>query len=477
MGLETSPRMLLSGPGTRKISFSSLAGQNRSLPSVSGPEGFQEKQSTSSHSPSFISPVPALVEKEFQDPVFCQRVAGLERMLRVRARNEHTSDSLASGSRDLVTDSQVQGVAPGRCSAEHSVCEVPSVDTDLADPLCQSVSGDFDFVPDPVLQTVCGNDELKRDLDDGIAAVRATTAGERNHSRLLEVIESVFLSLISCSENSSSPSSLRVSSHKRAHEICRAAAFACLPHPHSAFHSACRSLPALLVAHADDPLMHDVLNSSLRVQRATSYNPEGVVALNSRRKVRLTSTVGFGSVEQTVDMSPAPAAGTYRRSVDEMHGQRQVSRKRWTKGSWVGPGPGPGLGPGGRSGLVGGASGFAAAFRGIPRSLVMPPGRHQFAPQSLGWERVCGTGKSGVWVLKGDARTYNLPRNLDDVGVVWGHRSGYETAWATPRHVCSCSYDYGHEPVLPQANPSVFTEAVNLWSRVASLLTPWCAKG
>ena len=32
-------------------------------------------------------------------------------------------------------------------------------------------------------------------------------------------------------------------------------------------------------------------------------------------------------------------------------------------------------------------------------------------------------------------------------------------------------------PVLPQANPSVFTEAVNLWSRVASLLTPWCAKG
>ena len=139
--------------------------------------------------------------------------------------------------------------------------------------------------------------------------------------------------------------------------------------------------------------------------------------------------------------------------------------------------PGAGPGPGGRSGLVGGASGFAAAFRGIPRSLVMPPGRHQRAPQSLGWERVCGTEKSGVWVLKGDATTYNLPRNLDDVGVVWGHRSGYETAWATPRHVCSCSYDYGHEPVLPQANPSVFTEAVNLWSRVASLLTPWCAKG
>ena len=36
----------------------------------------------------------------------------------------------------------------------------------------------------------------KRDLEDGIVAVRASTAGERNHSRLLEVIESVFLCLI-----------------------------------------------------------------------------------------------------------------------------------------------------------------------------------------------------------------------------------------------------------------------------------------
>ena len=81
-------------------------------------------------------------------------------------------------------------------------------------------------------------------------------------------------------------------------------------------------------------------------------------------------------------------------------------------------------------------------------------------------------------MLKGGARTYNLPRDLDDVGVSSGNPgSGYETAWATPGHVCSCSYSYGRGPVLPQANPSVFTEAVNLWSRVASLLTPWCAKG
>ena len=141
--------------------------------------------------PSFISPVPALVEKEFQEPVFCQRVAGLERMLRVRARTENSSGvghSSASGTRDLVTDSQVQGVASGRCSAEHSACEGSPVDTGSADPVLQSVSGDFEFkepniLPDPVLQTVSGDFEFKRDLDDGIVAIHPTTTGERNHSR------------------------------------------------------------------------------------------------------------------------------------------------------------------------------------------------------------------------------------------------------------------------------------------------------
>ena len=166
----------------------------------------------------------------------------------------------------------------------------------------------------------------------------------------------MFVSLRSCVHNSS-PSSLRVSSHTRAHEICLAAALACLSHPHSALYSACRSLPALPVAHADDLLMHDVLNSS----RSDMVN-----SLTSQRcrKVQHCSTVRFGSVEQTVDMSPAPAAGTYRRSVDEMHGQRQVSRKRWTKSSWGSPGPGPGLGPGGRSGLVGGCLGLRCSLPG-----------------------------------------------------------------------------------------------------------------
>ena len=48
-------------------------------------------------------------------------------------------------------------------------------------------------------------------------------------------------------------------------------------------------------------------------------------------------------------MSPASPAGTYRRSADIVHVQRQVPRKRRAESSGVGPGPGPG----GRSGLVG----------------------------------------------------------------------------------------------------------------------------
>ena len=301
-------------------------------------------------------------------------------------------------------------------------------------------------------------------------AVAGATAGESRNLGLLPVIES----------HSRHNSSWGVG-------VVDGACVSALPGVSAtASSSASAFVSVAAVAHARSTLMHDAHTScsdtamnSLRVQRSTSYNPQGVVALNSRRKVRQSCTVRSRSAEQIVDMSPAPAAGTYRRSAGTVHDQRQVPRTRLAESSGVSPGPGPGPGPGsgGRSGRVGGVSGLAAACLEIPCSLVMPPGRHQSAPQSLGWARVCGTEKSGIWVLKGDARTYNLPGDLDDVGVVWEFRSGYETAWATPGHVCSCSYRYGRGPVLPQANPSVFTEAVNLWSRVASLLTPGCAKG
>ena len=127
------------------------------------------------------------------------------------------------------------------------------------------------------------------------------------------------------------------------------------------------------VAHARLTPMHDAHNScsdtamnSLRVQRSTSHNPQGVEAHNSRRKVQQSCTVESRSVEQTADMSPAPAAGAYRRSADTVHAQRQVPRKRLAECTGVRPGPGPGSG--GRSGRVGGGS--RASLRSVRRFLA-----------------------------------------------------------------------------------------------------------
>ena len=39
-----------------------------------------------------------------------------------------------------------------------------------------------------------------------------------------------------------------------------------------------------------------------------------------------------------------------------------------------------------------------------------------------------------------------------------------------------CAHKHMGMKQLPQANPSVFTETVTLWSRVPSILTPWCAE-
>ena len=93
--------------------------------------------------------------------------------------------------------------------------------------------------------------------------------------------------------------------------------------------------------------------------------PNSLRVQNSRRKVSLSSSVGNRSVVQTVDMSPAPAAGTYRRSADEVHDQRQISRKRQAVCSVGDPDPGPGPGPGGRSGLVGGSLDALRPFEGF----------------------------------------------------------------------------------------------------------------
>ena len=430
------------------------------------------------------------------DPELQKSIRGLEAMLRVRDAGRsclHTSGvsvlegSVAGGETDAVLTVSARSSGASSSGSEIdvdlalSVRSAGSCENEVHDALLETSAGRHsgyceNEIHATMLETSSGpcvgafshdwegaraaaasagqHEETSGSLEAGSALVRTSSRVSGESERLIgsslcqipSLSPSGCLSVHACASLSAAPASSASS-----FGVCPVTSFVA---------------PSAAVAHVCSTPIHnscpDTVMNSL-VERS--------------RKVRSRSTVGNRSVVQTVDMSPAPAAGTYRRSADEVHDQRQISRKRQAMCSVGDPVPGPGSGPGGRSGMVGGSLGCAAAIRGIPCSLVMPPGRHQRAPQSLGWEWVCGSEKSGVWVLKGDTRTYNLPRDLDDVGIVWERRSGYETAWATPGHVCSCSYGYGHGPVLPQPNPSVFTEAIKLWSRVASLLTPWCAKG
>ena len=91
---------------------------------------------------------------------------------------------------------------------------------------------------------------------------------------------------------------------------------------------------------------------------------------------------------------------------------------------------------------------------------------------------VCGSARSGIWVLKGNARARMPPANLDHLSVQRRQRGTYETAWVTPGHDCLCSCAYGHgAAVRPKTNGSISDGAMSLWSRVAPLLSPWRAKG
>ena len=95
----------------------------------------------------------------------------------------------------------------------------------------------------------------------------------------------------------------------------------------------------------------------------------------------------------------------------------------------------------------------------------------------MGWTKVCGTALSGIWVLKGNARSCMFPANLDHLRVEWMKRGSYKTAWVTPVHDCLCSYKYGHgAAVRPQTNNAIWDGVIGLWGRVAPFLSPWCGK-
>ena len=113
----------------------------------------------------------------------------------------------------------------------------------------------------------------------------------------------------------------------------------------------------------------------------------------------------------------------------------------------------------------------------VPGIQFVSPGYGLDIRQSMGWTKVCGTAQSGIWVLKGNARTCMFPANLDHLRVEWMKRGTYKTAWVTPGHDCMCSFKYGHgAAVRPETNNAIWDGVIGLWGRVAPFLPLWCGK-
>ena len=95
----------------------------------------------------------------------------------------------------------------------------------------------------------------------------------------------------------------------------------------------------------------------------------------------------------------------------------------------------------------------------------------------MGWTNVCGTTRSGIWVLKGNARARMLPENLDHLRVGMDLSGSIQDCLVTPGHDCLCPYQYGRGAAdRPQTNDAIWDGIIGLWGRVAPFLSPWCGK-
>ena len=220
--------------------------------------------------------------------------------------------------------------------------------------------------------------------------------------------------------------------------------------------SACGGM-AVMQRHACNSV---VSGGFLPVQKSTSYNLG-----TGRQGPTGTKRVKGGVSGPAEDLRPVPevvagvnfrpAGGVRRQVVGSLSGKQPGTGTRTSKGSVVTPSLHP----------------------EVPDSLSVSPGPGKRIRQSMGWTKVCGTAQSGIWVLKGNARTCMFPANLDHLRVGWRKQGSYKTAWVTPGHDCLCSYKYGHgAAVRPQTNKAIWDGVISLWGRVAPFLSPWCGK-
>ena len=277
------------------------------------------------------------------------------------------------------------------------------------------------------------------------AAFAAATAGESEGIvRLLEVSEPAFPPLPNSSHAHNSCLRLSTSACARACRVAAASAGA------AARVCAVSSSSAVsAVAHAHASTLHGAHNSWSGTGRV--QGPKGR---------RCTKGGVSGLAEDLRPVSEVEAGVTFRPASNvrgqvagSLPGRHPRTGTRSNKGSVVTPSLHP----------------------EVLDSLSVSPGPGKRIRQLMGWTKVCGTTQSGIWVLKGNARTCMFPANLDHLRVGWRKQGSYKTAWVTPGHDCLCSYKYGHgAAVRPQTKKAIWDGVISLWSRVAPFLSPWC---
>ena len=404
----------------------------------------------------------ALLDEECRsDPAFRSRVMGLERMLRVKASLLETKTvptSKVSGAGVSVLADRLDGAclvpraSPGAedtfvdgvCSAP---CALPGENT--------LVYPEHDFVNDAV-SVLGGRDHPA-----------PSTAGESSGiSGLLEVSESVSPLYVSRVVDSLD-SSLGVDMSACA---CAAAALPAAAAAPRSWSTVAR-LSDAVVAHAHASPMHRACSAGgtggfLPVQKSTSYclrnswsdtvrgqGPTGTRRVKGGVSGLAEDLRPVSEVEAGVNLRPA--GGVREQYAGSIPRRQPGTGTRRVRGGAVTP----------------------SLYSEVPGMQFVSPGYGLDIRQSMGWTKVCGTARSGIWVLKGNARTRMLPANLDYLRVGWRKQGTYETAWVTPGHDCLCPIKYGHgAAVRPQTNDAIWDGVIGLWGRVAPLLSPWCGR-
>ena len=148
-----------------------------------------------------------------------------------------------------------------------------------------------------------------------------------------------------------------------------------------------------VVAHARTTPMHDAHNSWSDTGKV--HGPTG------RRRAKGGVSGPAEDLRPVAEVAAGvnfrPAGGVRGQVTGSLPGRQPGTGTRQVKGSVVTPSLHP----------------------EVPGIQFVSPGYGLDIRQSMGWTKVCGTTRSGIWVLKGNARTRMLPENLDHLRVGW----------------------------------------------------------